>query len=301
MLERSEKSIEQSIEQSVGQNTGQSIEQRLEKLDDTFTKSERRIAVYLRENPDAVQYMSITTLSEKCGVSEATISRFCRKLGLEGYNDLKITLAQRNASPAFSGKVHLGPSLTSGEIIEMCAAVDADALTATARALDPDAIDRAVGLIERAQNVYCFGQGGSSLLAQDICSRFMTFHSGFRAGGDSHTQLLQAANMTENDVILFVSYSGATRDMVDTLETARKRKVRVILITHCGDSTGAGYADAVLLCGQKESLLESGSIPVKISILFAADVLVLRYLSRHREESEEAQKRAVMALNTKYI
>ena len=75
--------------------------------------------------------------------------------------------------------------------------------------------------------------------------------------------------------MLFVSYSGATRDMLETLRTARAAGAKIILLTHYEDSPGAKLADVVLLCGAQESPLDSGNIPIKVALLYVAEVLVL--------------------------
>ena len=60
----------------------------------SLTRSGKKLADYIFTHPSETQYMSITSLAENCGVSEATITRFCRVLGLSGYNDLKLALAK---------------------------------------------------------------------------------------------------------------------------------------------------------------------------------------------------------------
>mgnify|MGYP000393992175 CR=1 FL=1 len=87
------------------------------------------------------------------------------------------------------------------------------------------------------------------LVANDICARFAGITNKFRTAGDSHMQVMAASLMTEEDVVLFVSYSGATRDMIETLRTAKAAGAKIVLITHYEDSPGAKLADIVLLCG----------------------------------------------------
>ena len=61
---------------------------------ETFTRSERKIADYTLEHQEETQYISITDLSSRCGVAVSTVSLFCRKLGLAGFNDFKLELAR---------------------------------------------------------------------------------------------------------------------------------------------------------------------------------------------------------------
>ena len=103
-------------------------------------------------------------------------------------------------------------------------------------------------LMRAARQVFCLGQGGSMLLANDICARFSSLSNKFRTAGDSHLQILAASLMGPEDVVLFISYSGATRDMLETLRTAKASGAKIILLTHYEDSPGAKLADIVLLC-----------------------------------------------------
>ena len=138
-------------------------------------------------------------------------------------------------------------------------------------------------------------------LAKEICARFACITNKFRATADSHMQVMAASLMTEQDVVLFVSYSGATRDLMETLRTAKANGAKIILITHYEDSPGAKLADIVLLCGAQESPLDSGSIPIKVAVLYVAEVLVLRYILDDKPGSTEAQEHTTEALAVKML
>ena len=92
-----------------------------------------------------------------------------------------------------------------------------------------------------------------------------------------------------------------TRDLMETLRTAKANGAKIILITHYEDSPGAKLADIVLLCGAQESPLDSGSIPIKVAVLYVAEVLVLRYILDDKPGSTEAQERTTEALAVKLL
>lgn len=211
-------------------------------------------------------------------MAEATVFRFCRALGFEGYHEMRIALAQANATASLINQQEPEPGTTTDKLCEHASALFLTAINGTQSALSPDAVDKAVDLLRAARQVFCLGQGGSMLLANDICARFSSLSNKFRTAGDSHLQLLSASLMTPEDVVLFVSYSGATRDMMETLRTAKASGAKIVLLTHYEDSPGAALADVVLLCGAQESPLDSGSIPIKVSVLYVAEVLLLRYM-----------------------
>ena len=70
----------------------------LQQRQDSLTKSWRMVANYLMQHADEAQYLSISSLARECRVAEATVFRFCRALGFEGYHEMRIALAQANAT-----------------------------------------------------------------------------------------------------------------------------------------------------------------------------------------------------------
>ena len=273
----------------------------LQQRQDELTKSGRAVADYLVHHADEAQYLSISSLARECKVAEATVFRFCRALGFEGYHEMRIALAQANATGALVNQRVPEPDADTATLCEHASALLMTTINGTQNALSPEAVDRASELLRKARQVYCLGQGGSMLIANDICARFACISTKFRTAGDSHLQLVTASLMTPEDVVLFVSYSGATRDMLETLRTARAAGAKIILLTHYEDSPGAKLADVVLLCGAQESPLDSGNIPIKVALLYVAEVLVLRYTMDDPQNVMDAQDRTSEALAVKML
>ena len=128
--------------------------------------------------------------------------------------------------------------------------------------------------IHDADRVFCFGNGGSMVMAMEAWARFSTATSRFVHVSDSHMQIMNTALATSRDVLLVFSYSGSTKDMEDTLQIAREHGVSIILVTHYPNSRAAQFADVVLLCGYNEGPLQSGSIPAKVGQLLLIDCLM---------------------------
>ncbi len=273
----------------------------LSEKQDSLTKSGTIIAAYLSKHAEEAQFLSISSLAKACNMAEATIYRFCKQLGFEGYNEMKIALAQANVMPAPYSSYHLDPSMTTSSLCDTVYASFQTAINSTMNVLDYHAIDEAAMLLQRATTVYCLGQGGSMVLANDIWVRFATISNKFRNCGDSHTQLIAASLMGPSDVILFVSYSGSTHDMMDTLTVAKKAGAKIILITHYPDAPGTALADVVLVCGALETPLDGGSIPVKVAELFVAESLSMRYLLDNQELAKIARNKTSLAMTVKLI
>ena len=283
-----------------------------------LTASEKKTADYLMAHQEESQYMSIAELAEESGVAEATISRFCRRLGYKGYNAFKLAIANSTAhlqpgAPTLSDTE--GDSLEEGarrlcavdsaaiaqEVARRLYAMDSAAIAQTLELLDYGAVREAADLLERAERVCCMGQGGSMLIASEAAHLFSAASGKFFAVSDSHMQMIRAANMGERDAVLFFSYSGATRDMVETLQVARERGARIILITRFPKSPGGALADVVLRCGANESPLQIGSVAAKLAQLFLLDVLYAEFCRRAPGACEESRERIAAALAEKHL
>ena len=114
-------------------------------------------------------------------------------------------------------------------------------------------------------------------------------------------QIIATANLSERDVLLFFSYSGATRDLLETLAVAREQRAKIILVTRFARSPGAEYADLVLCCGSNESPLQLSSIPAKLAQLFLLDVLFSEYCRGDLEACGAARERVAAALAEKHL
>ena len=214
---------------------------------------------------------------------------------------MRIALAQANATGALVNQHVPEPDADTAALCEHASALLMTTITGTQNNLSPEAVDKASELMHKARQVYCLGQGGSQVLAEDIWARFSMISTKFRTAGDSHMQAITASLMGPEDVLLFVSYSGSTRDMMDTLRLAKENGAKVILITHYDDAPGVALADVVLLCGAQENPLDSGSIPAKLAMLFVANVLVLRYTLDNQELANLSLSRTSQALGCKLL
>jgi len=270
-----------------------------------LTTAEKKVADYVIIHQRDTQYMSISELAEACGVAEATISRFSKRLGCKGYNAFKLAMAnataQRTASAAnpMSGEVR-----TEDSVPDMCQklfAAEVDAIEQTLHLLRPEAVTAAGDLLERADKVLCMGQGGSMVMAQEAAHLFSTAFSKYFPVCDSHMQTIAAAQLGPGDVILYISYSGATRDLVEISRLAREREAEVILITRFPKSPGASLASVVLQCGTNESPLQMGSVAARVAIIFVLDVLFSEVCRRDLESCRARRRQIADALSEKHV
>lgn len=245
-----------------------------------LTRSEKKIADFIFSHKETIEYLSITNFATQCSVGEATIFRFCKSLGFGGYNEFKLLLAKSlfqyenfNASSDFpiDGKVN-----PKDDFITLCQKLynsQTSALSQTIELLDEASVVTSVKILSHSKRIYCLGHGSSLIIALEAWNRFTSVSPNFFHVEDSHQQALITSLLGPEDAILFFSYSGATKGMLDILPMAQKNGTKVILITHFAESPAAQYADTILLCGSNEGPLQVGSVAAKVAQLMIIDVL----------------------------
>ncbi|MCI9011034.1 MurR/RpiR family transcriptional regulator [uncultured Oscillibacter sp.] len=269
-----------------------------------FTRSERKIADYVLEHQEETQYVSITDLSAQCGVAVSTVSLFCRKLKLAGFNDFKLELA-RAALPARAAFSEPGSEITEGDsaaaVMGKVLSAVQDALNNAYHMLSEQEIIRAADLLRRAGQVVCLGQGNHSVVALAAWAQFSTTSPKFKTIQDSHMQTVVLSTLAEGDAVLYFSYSGATHELLEAVEVIRNRGGKLILVTRYPNSPASAYADAVLLCGPNEQPFQFGSTSALIAQLYVVEVLLSEFIRRDPEEAEQNRRSVGKALTQKCV
>ena len=269
----------------------------------TFTASEKKLADYILSAQNSISRMSISELASACAVADATVSRFCRRLGYKGYPDFKIAIA--NASVGRLEDNPLSGEITQEDDLETISRkllnASVTAMNQTREVLNLQAVAQAAAILRSSTSVYCMGQGGSMLIAAEAAHLFSTISSKFRPVSDSHMQAMAAVLMEPTDAVLVFSYSGSTLAMLDTLKSVRERGAKVILVTRFPNSPGAALADIVLQCGANENPLQSGSIPARIAQMYLVDVLFSEFTRKNLESAKDSRNRIAHALAAKHV
>lgn len=255
-----------------------------------FTKAEKKVADYILQHPRDVLFMSITDLADACQVGDTSVFRFCKTMGLQGYQEFKMNLSlSMDADPM---KEDVG-DLQSADLLEADAQHVVDhvlqtnisALRDTAALLKVEELSKAVDWLVEAREVHFFGVGSSMLTAMEGVAQFMRVTGKVRCTMDAHMQAMSAALMTPRDVAVVISYSGSTKDTIHVAELAKHAGARVIAITRFVKSPLTSFADLTILCGANEGPLQSGSTSGKVSQLFLLNLLFTGYYRRTNEDS----------------
>lgn len=243
-----------------------------------LTRSETKVADYILRNKQLIHTLSISELASACEVSEATISRFCHSVGCSSFNEFKLATvhAISSAESAISEEDLYSTVQADDTIEQKCRKlynVSTDALQKTLGELNPEKIAEVVRVLADSTRVFCFGQGNSSIVAEDAWGRFSCVSPKFHYIANANLQATTVELLGEGDVVLYFSFSGAVRELLEIGKVMKQSKAKLILVTRFPNSPGAAFADHLLICGANEAPQQQGSIAAKIGQLFIVDIL----------------------------
>lgn len=233
-----------------------------------FTISENTISQYVINNAEQVLTTTITTLANEIGTSEASINRFCKKLGYKGYNGLKIALAQADF---YNTMVQDNPS--NGNFITSVTADYRNMLNNTAALLDETTIFEAVEAIKRANNVNIFALANTAFIAREF--KFKLEMIGIRA--KDFTNLLsmsvQASNITPGDLSVFIAPSIMLKDIFHVASTSVDRGGKNLTITSVDSPKLNDIADYKFIVSDKIITSNSVALSNNLMYLYITDIL----------------------------
>lgn len=203
------------------------IEQQLAGL----SEAERKVAQLVLAQPNDIVKSSVGEVARLARVSQPTVIRFCRSMGCGGWPDFKIRLA----ASLMVGVPYVHSSVRAEDPTSMLAAkVFDNAVSALLRArneINTDSVDAAITLLLAARRIEFYGLGNSGIVAADAQHKFFRYDVATVAYADTHTQLMAASLLGPSDVLVAISHSGRTKELLEAVRLARKNGCPVIAIT----------------------------------------------------------------------
>ena len=264
---------------------------RLKQYREHASPAERELVDRVLEDPGSVSGLGIHELAELGFASPSTITRLCKKLGLEGYKDFQHQLIYDLAllKESEASKIDdLYPTDSTQQTILKVTNGNIDSLRLTEKINDARAFEACVDLMAAARSINLFGMGASLLTAQDLHYKLLRIGVVCNLIDDWHGQLLYASNSLPGDLSIAISYSGATDEVNACVRRAQERGCKVVAITGAGfDSELVHLADRVLLVASNEPLMRSGASASRIGQLNVVDILFKTFVNRNYERYSE--------------
>ncbi|MDX8416349.1 MurR/RpiR family transcriptional regulator [Absicoccus intestinalis] len=223
-----------------------------------FSNTEMKIADTVLEDPKNVILLSTKAFSEKCGVSEPSLIRFTKKLGLSGFKEFKLMLSATLGSQSTElYPMNIYESDSPLEVYEKLSTYIIASIQSTQDTLNNEDLQKAVDLIELAykkkKTIFLSGMGASSLQVKNLQIKLMRLGMNAVFYDDIHLRLEACTNLKKGDLLICITTLGSAIENYQIMEVAKKRGVQIILLTQYGNKKIAKYADVVLYTSVMEN------------------------------------------------
>lgn len=241
--------------------------------------AERKGADFILAAPGDVAGLGVVNFAERAGCSEATVVRLARKLGYEGFPDLKRDFADFEPPLLYRD---ITPRDEPEAVAKKVFANSVQALNDTLETLDMEQYRRAVEALLRAERLAFFGLGNAAVVAREAYQKFLRIGVTCFTAEDPDLQIIVVnTQLARGDMLVAVSYSGESRPIIAAARQAQGRGVTVLAITNFPRSTLARMADLVLLTAVFQEHVNGEVGSKRLAQLAVLESLYANYLLRN--------------------
>ena len=198
-------------------------------------RSEKKVADFVLKYPAKCTGYSIAELAGQAAVSEPTVVRFCRAIGCTGYQEFKLKLAKSLGSDSQFAELKLDLNDTTDDITKKVFNGTVRELLNVRDFLSTEILNEAIESLTQASRIEFYGFGASGAVAEDARHKFIRLQPSTIACTDPHIQLISVSTMGQSDVVVAISQSGRSKELIQSVRIARKQGATVIGI--CPDNT----------------------------------------------------------------
>ncbi|NKE06843.1 MurR/RpiR family transcriptional regulator [Mesobacillus selenatarsenatis] len=252
---------------------GQNVVVKINAIYSSLSSKEKAVADYILKNTQEIIHLSITEFAEHASVAEATIFRFCKRLGFRGYQAFKIAMASELVEPIKNIHEEIKEEDEVVTLAQKVFAGHIEAMKETLNLLDAKVLENIIDVLGKATRIDFYGSGGSSAIALDAYHKFLRTGIHCNAHSDGHQQIISAALLGPGQAAIGISHSGSNKDVIEALKIAKANGAVTIAITGHYKSPLSKEADFVLYTTSRETLFRSEALASRLVQLSLIDVL----------------------------
>jgi RpiR family transcriptional regulator, carbohydrate utilization regulator len=253
-----------------------------------YSPTHQKLGEFVLNDPEKVLYLTITELARESDTSEASVTRLCRTLGCKGYTEFKMALAmdvQRKQAPSRKGD-------QTDEVVEESVL----ALQDTARLLDRAVLLEAAKALHQSRSVFIYGVAASAIVGDYLHYKLLRLGKPAQLFSDMHRASMNAATLTADDLVVAISSSGSTRDLLHVVKLARKRGAKVLALSNTPRSPLASISEILLVAAKPEGPLSAGALNTKVGVMLLVELLATTLLTLDDRYSDISQQTASATL-----
>jgi len=224
------------------------------------------------------------------------VVKLAKKLNFSGFRDLRSSLVFYNYSEVASLHAEIEPSDSSEQLLSKVFRTSIQAIEETLSILDVSAFNRAADILYKARHIDLYAVGGSAAVARDLSHKLLKIGIKTTAYDDAHMMLMSAAILSDDDAVIVISHSGATRTVNDPIKLAAKNGAKVIAITNYAESPVALDAHVVLNSTSQGSHLLGENAASRIAQLNILDALFVAIAKKDLDKAEKSLTKTQQAI-----
>lgn len=252
----------------------------------------KRIAEYVLSNTDRVKTQKIREVASLCQVSEATVTRFVREIGMGSFQGLKIAMAEmgvagKNSTAQIRKEVYHDISKADSieTIIDKIAFQSVETLKNTKALISPTEIEKAISAIEKAGILAIYCCGASTVAGQSAKSRFYRVGKNCFLSTDATEQAISASSLDKRCVVMGITSSGRTKAVVNAMKIAKEAGATTLCITDSGKSPVVAYSDITFFTSSRFSSFLQDSMTSRMPQILIIDILYACFAAHHFKQS----------------
>lgn len=264
---------------------------------DSFFESERKIGNYIIQHTAEVVDMTVGELAQACRVSDASVSRFCKKINMKGFHHLKITLAKEISEKGIEEE-EVSNHISVNDIEQSLKNILANKvteITQTVSMMDAKQLSEILNKLNMARTVQFFAVGNTIPVAIDGAFKLNQIGIPAVSGTIWETQIGYTYNMTAEDVVIAISNSGESTAVLRALEAAKSAGATTLSITNSEKSSAAQLSDYHITTATREKLFLDGYCFSRVSATTVIEILYL-FLTSMRKDAYKSIVRHEQAI-----
>ena len=256
----------------------------IRRIYNSFSDKEKAIADYIMQYGENIKNINITDLANETGTSGATITRFAKKIGCDSFVDMKIKLG--------SNRIEKIIFEDEDEIFSYAYHYYNEVIERTKMLIDKEAIFNIVNELKNAKNIYIYGVGSSGLTATEMMQRLLRMGFNVHCITDSHMMIINSSIVKEEDLVICISISGETNEVVLSLKNSQKNGAKTVSITSFEESSMSKYSDIELIVYNPRFVNKKKFINSQFSAMYLLDLISMALL-----EDEELSKKMQITID----
>ncbi|MDN6159763.1 MAG: MurR/RpiR family transcriptional regulator [Staphylococcus equorum] len=248
----------------------------------TFSDTEKKVADYFLKIDNNAVTKTIANISEEINVSQATIFKFVKKIGFNGFQDFKISIAKNVSSsvvdPSIIAYTDIDENDTSYQIASKVINANIASINNFMQSITEEKLDNILSMVYASEALHFFGIGGSSVIAFDSYQKFLRTKYNCDYIFDYHLQLMYTTKLTNKDIVFLFSHSGQSIETLNLAKEVANTPAKLVVLTGNSTSDLIKLADETIIAYSEESKFRTESLSARILYLSLMDIIYVNVM-----------------------